>query len=96
MLDIDLTNIETYQDAFDQCDSRLADAITYLKKTIIPFLGNFTEVDKDIQVDRINEISIFATQLIHLILTVHSLEINRGNNKRYLDEEAQESVVCDK
>ncbi len=91
MQDIDLTAIDNYTETFDQCDTLLSDSITYLYKTIIPFLGNFTEIDKQDQLDRINEIVSFSAYLTYLLKTVYNLDINKGTSQHYSSEEQRDS-----
>ena len=91
MQDIDLTSIDNYTETFDQCDTLIADSITYLSKTVIPFLGNFTEVDKQDQLVRINEIVSFTAYLTYLLKTVYNLDINKGTSLHYSSEEQGDS-----
>lgn len=91
MQDIDLTAIDNYHETFDQCDSRIADSIIYISKTIIPFLSNFTEVDKQDQLVRINEIVSFNAYLSYLLKTVYNLDINKGTSQDYHSEEQGDS-----
>lgn len=95
MLHIDFTQIDNYEETFNQCDTRLADAIGYIQSTIIPFLGNFTEIDKESQSVRIDEIVNFTSELVHLLNTVYDLDINKGTSQDYHSEETQTVDDCD-
>ena len=93
MLQIDFTQIDTYQETYDQCDARLVDAIGYIKSTIIPLLDWYIGTDKQSQSMAIEEIVSFNSDLTHLLKTINNLDINNGNTQHYHSEETQEA--CD-
>jgi hypothetical protein len=99
VLDIDLSQIDDYDTTYDQCDTKITDAIHYLRFTIIPILANFTEVEKENQLIQIDEVVSFTSELTHLLKTVHNLDINKGVTQDYHSEETtadedSETVQC--
>lgn len=87
MLEIDFTKIDHIDETFDQCDTKIAEAITYLKKSIIPILSDYTEAAKENQIIQTEEIISFSAELVHLLKTVSNLDINKGTSPYYHSEE---------
>ena len=75
----DFTQIEHVSEARRQCKNIIAEEIRYLETSIIPELNNYIDLDKDSQRWIMKEVISFTSNLNHILIQTHELDINKSN-----------------